>query len=140
MRRLIVDLATDFQDLPFDVSKHSEAFDSFAALNLLPQSIEPTLRARDLIFVRVPSCKFRIGVTGDPGAQEEIENNHGGIAFEIIYRADDPIEAHQVRGEVERYFLRHYPGRTLRSANEAGAEAVTGDCVYVTCQNPVSPT
>ena len=123
----------DFQGLPFDVSVHSEALKAFAALNLLPQSIEPALRARDLIFVRLPSCKFRIGVTCDPAAQAESESRGGSLAFEVIYKADDPTAAFQVRGDVERYFLRHYPGRTLTDAAAAN-EQPAGQYVYVACQ------
>ena len=136
MSEPVVYLVKDFQDLPFDVSKHSEALKSFAALNLLPQSLKPALRVRDLVFIRIPSCKFRIGVTSSPDMQEGRESSEGSIAFEVIYQADNPLEAKQVRGEVERYFLRHYPGRTLSSAKEAEERILTGNYVYVTCYTP----
>lgn len=123
----------DFAELPFDVSRHSEALNSFAALNLAPESIRPALRARDLVFVRFPSCKFRIGVTGDPELWESLEIDKGCIAFEQIYQADDSIQAEQIRAEVERYFLRHYPGCTLSSTYELEAANPTGNCVYVAC-------
>ena len=133
MSESVVYLEKDFQDLPFDVSKHSEALKSFEALNLLPQSIKPALCVRDLIFIRVPSCMFRIGVTENPIVQEKKESGKGSIAFEVIYQTDTPIEAQQVCGEVERYFLRHYPGRTLSRAKEAEDGMLTGNYVYVTC-------
>src|SRR5579871_4882774 len=122
----------DFHDLPFDVSKHAEGLNAFAALNLLPQSLKPALCARDLVFVRVPSSTFKIGVTDDPEAQERKEKSEGSIAFEVLYQADNTVEAEQVRREVERYFLRHYPGRTLSSEKKTGAEILIGAYVYIT--------
>ena len=132
----VVYLAEDFQDLPFDVSKHAEALRSFAILNLLPVSIKPALRARELIFIRFPSCKFRIGVTNNPNPHKGTAGNVGRIAFEIICQADNPTEAAQVCGEVERYFLRHYPGRFLHHVKEAEQEILSSKYVYVACYAP----
>jgi hypothetical protein len=130
-------LVGDFQDLPFDLSNHEEALKSFAALNLLPQSIKPALCARDLIFVKVPSCKFRIGVTSEPDVWEKIDSNGGTAAFEVIYKATSPEEADLVRGEVERYFLRHYPGRILSGGNASVTGILFGNFVYISCHTSV---
>ena len=120
----------DFSDLPFDVSRHAEALTAFAALNLTAASLRPMLRARELVFFRFPSCQFRIGVTPDPTVSEKIESDHNRIAFEVICRADSTTEAESIRHEVERYFLRHYPGRTLRGEQEHTA---LGNSVTITC-------
>ncbi len=133
LREIPLYAVEDFQDLPFEVSRHTEALKSFAALNLAPESIRPALRARELVFVRVPSCTFRIGVTVDPELHEKCEIGNGSIAFEQIYQADDPTQAAHIRDEVERYFLRHYPGRTLSGSQVTRATNPTGNYVYVIC-------
>ena len=122
----------DYSDLPFDVSKHSEALKSHAAMNLSTQSLRPVLRVRELIFFRVPFCRFRIGTTKNPDLQQKIESDGGSLAFETLFYADSTSEATRVQREVESYFLRHFPGRTLADEKEIAA----GDAVYVACYPP----
>lgn len=126
----------DFQDLQFDVSKHSEALKSFKTLNLLPRSIKPTLRARDLIFVKIPKCKIRIGVTGNLDSLMAKETSNGRIAFEVIYKADDLIDAHEVCAEVRRYFLRHFPGRILKDTIVDTETFLDINYVFISCYEP----
>ena len=121
--------AVDFQDLPFDVSRHVEALKSFAALDIPPRSVRPALRARDIVVVRRPSCRFRFGVALDAGAGAP---RHGeGGESEVIHEAASADEARGVCADVERYFLRHFPGRTLSRASEATASATNGTVVTI---------
>ena len=127
--------ADDFSDLGMDVERHREALTSFARLNLGHLSVRPALRAREVVFVKIPSCRFAFGITGDPGFQEQEEAERGAIGFEVIHAAAGVAEAGQVRDEVERYFLRHFPGRTLPRPAEWPTEGVY---VYVTCHAPAA--
>lgn len=112
----------DLSDLPFDIERHREGIRAFAKLNLDPQSVKPALRARDLVSIRVSSGMFRIGAAGgDTAAQEAAEKARGGTDFEIIHQCTGPEEAATIRSEVERYFLRHFPGRTLQGTPNAAS-------------------
>jgi hypothetical protein len=115
--------ALDLGGLPFDVTRHAEALDAFARLGLPASSVRPALRARDLVFRRIPSGPFRISLA-EAGAPAPAD---GCTHFEIIYEAATPEEARAVRGDVERYFQRHFPGRTL------AGEVSEGCRVTVTC-------
>ena len=125
----------DFSDLGFDITPHREALTSFARLNLELVSIRPALRARDLVFVRVPACRFAIGLTDDPVRQEASEVSRGCLGFVVIYEAESAAQAALVRHDVERYFLRHYPGRTMAWPNQT--VPAEGVYVYITCYAPL---
>jgi hypothetical protein len=120
--------AEPLHDPPFDVSQHQEALRSFARMGLAQASLRPALRARDLVFNRHPGCRFGIRLAVAPEAAKAEAILGGAIAFEVIHPAESALEAASVRGEVERYFLRHFPGRTLR-AEEADGSVGTWVCV-----------
>jgi hypothetical protein len=135
----------DFSDLGVDMARHQESLGAFARMKLDARSVRPVLRARDLVFVRVPSGSFLIGVTGgDLSAQEEAEKRRGCTDFEVIHETARVEEAHAVRAEVERYFLRHFPRRTLSGAHGVGAvdskdsEEQPSYHVYVACYVPAT--
>jgi hypothetical protein len=107
-------------------------------MNLDPASIRPTLRARDLVFIRLPACRFAFGVTSDPQAQSETEGIRGSLAYQLIHEADSVEEARRVRDEVERYFLRHYPGRTLPEMQGIPALGAAKTSVFILCYPPAS--
>src|SRR4051812_3273434 len=110
----------DFSDLGFDVARHRESLGAFVRLNLDARSVKPALRAREGVFVRAPSGSFYIGVSQqDPTALEAAERSEGCREFAVICRADTGTEATLVRNDVERYFLRHFPGRTLLESRAA---------------------
>lgn len=122
--------AEDFSDLGFDMEPHRETFISFAKMNLAAIAVKPTLRARDTVVVRFPGTQFALRVTDDPARQEAEEIRRGSIAFAVIHQAESAEGASQVRAEVERYFLRHFPGRTLA---EAKPPSPSGHYVYIVC-------
>ena len=105
---------------------------SFSRLQLDPISIEATLHAREIAIVTFPSCRFGISLGGS------FENRSDVINSEIIYRSDDITKAERVRAEVERYLLRHFPGRVLKQEGNktpgGGGEA----SVCIVCFSPVS--
>lgn len=113
----------DFTDLDFDIESHREGIKAMARLGLHPHSVKPTLRARNLVFVRVLSAKFRVGIV--PGDCTE------QAPFEVIYQADSLAEAKGIRGEVERYFLRHFPGRVLSREDPAQPNTEPGSCQVI---------
>jgi hypothetical protein len=127
--------ADDFSDLGFDMEPHREIFVSFAKMKLSPRAVRPALRARDMAFIRLPSSQIALRLTADPAQQEAIEAGRGGIGFSVIHSAAHLEEAQQVRVEVERYFLRHFPGRTV--AAEEGTDS-PGNSVVIVCYAPGS--
>jgi len=131
--------AIDLNDLDFDVARHAEGLRAFGRLALEPISIKPALRARDLALVRFPESKFLIGITDNAAQQEQAEQEKGSVGFAVIHtpreanRATE--EAETVRHEVERYFLRHFPGRTLPappSATTAASTSPNSPLVFIT--------
>jgi hypothetical protein len=122
----------DFSDLDFDIGRHSEALPKFAELEIAGPSIKAGLRAREIVTVRVPSGNFRIGVTQDAEAEESMERDNGCAFLAVIHEADGDSEAQLVRDDVERYFLRHFPGRILKRPEE-GLSSPAGSLVYVAC-------
>ena len=102
----------DYADLPFDLAPHREVPASCVKLGLHPASIRPLLWARDLVLVRAPGTRFHLGIVSE-GSPVAVWSA-GVVAAQVIYTAVDAAEALLIRGEVERYFLRHFPGRTDR--------------------------
>ena len=126
-------ISTDFTDLGFDLEPHRETVASFAKMNLAPSAVQPALRARDMAFVRFPSSRIALRVTEDHTRQEAVETSRGGIGFAVIHQAENAEDAWDIRAEVERYFLRHFPGRTLA---ESEATSRGGTSVYIVCFAP----
>jgi len=109
--------AEDYSDLGFDVGRHREAFGAFETLDLHPESVRPTLNARNLILYEVTQGKFTIGDTADAGEQEKAERSQGAIAFKVLYRSANGENVERVRSDVEKYFRRHFPGRCLNGVD-----------------------
>jgi hypothetical protein len=127
----------ELSNLGFDVERHREALNAFSRMDLDPRAVRPALRARDLVLVRVPSGKFRIGVERS-AAPERAEGSWDCIQSEVICEAAEPDEAEAIRAEVERYFLRHFPGRTLTAQTPSPGEK-TGPCrVFIALYAPES--
>jgi hypothetical protein len=104
------DLAVAYSDLGFDITPHREAIGKLIDYGYDAPTIRATLTARDIIFVRVVNSRFRIDVWNDPSTLP----NPAAFAGDVIFEASDAAQARQVREDVERYFLRHFPGRYVR--------------------------
>jgi len=119
----------DIDGLDFDVERHRESIPAMFRLALDSRSIRPALRARNIVFVRVPDGKFRVGVASGDGKIGD---------YAAIHETPSQEEAETVRNEVERYFLRHFPGRTIK--DEPGVdpidEAAETYSVYVASYAP----
>ena len=64
--------------------------------------------------------------------RDEIEE--GCCALESIFQDGNPEETEQVRSDVERYFLRHFPGRTIKApAADFSRLKGSGNVVFVAC-------
>jgi hypothetical protein len=107
----------DFSDLDFDVDRHREALAKLPLLNPDPRSVKPILRARETVMFRRPSGAFSIVIASPAGAV--LPGSH-------IHDAPTPEEALIVRADVERYFQRHFPGRTR--VHDADPGACTAPC------------
>ena len=127
--------ADDLGDLGFDMEPHRETFVSFAKMQLTPLAVRPALRARNMAFVRFPSSRIALRITEDPARQEAVEVGREGIGFAVIHQASSDEDAWDVCAEVERYFLRHFPGRTLASEKGTGSP---GKYVIIVCYAPDS--
>jgi len=105
--------ADDYSDLGFDVERHQEALRAFAGLGFHPESIRPTLIARNFVLYEVTQGKFTIGDTADALEQETAERSQGATAFKVLYRSVNGEKVERVRSDVVKYFRRHFPGRCL---------------------------
>jgi len=101
----------DYTGLPFDVRPHKEALRVFDRYGYGVASVIAALTARDLICRRMPHSKFRIDCAVDSGHSES-------TSFAVLYRTSDAKEARLVKYEVERYFMRHFPGRCLNKIDD----------------------
>src|SRR4051794_19836081 len=115
----------DFIELGLDSERHSEALGAFERMHLNPFSVKATLLAREHVFVRVPSGTFRISIRMQPAETSD------RAECVVIHEAADREEAVTVRAEVERYFLRHFPGRTLVDVTPTGNVLVGEASTYI---------
>jgi hypothetical protein len=93
-----------YADMGFDIAPHREALTAFALLGLKEESYRPTLKARDAITTRYAGNLFYIAL----GDGAEPSNT------ELLYDGETEGQAQVIRADVERYFLRHFPGRYCR--------------------------
>lgn len=120
----------DYTDLPFDLTRHTEAFKSFSVLILAANSIRAALIARDLVFVQLPHCMFCFSIDDCLEVTKSMHDAEGFLSYQIIHHAESVDEANLVCSDVERYFLRHYPGRILKSP---AIQNHSGIFVTITC-------
>jgi hypothetical protein len=110
-----------YSDLGFDVERHREAFRRFAELDMSESGVRATLIAREAVFHRHPTCRFRIGSTAEWEASKREEAARGAVDLVQLYHAEDPAAVEGVRSDVYRYFHRHFPGRCLEPKPEPDA-------------------
>jgi len=101
----------DYTSLAFDIGPHKEALRIFDRYGYDAASVIATLIARDLIHRRMPHGKFRIDCAVDLGRSDS-------ATFTALHRTSDAKEARLVKYEVERYFMRHFPGRCLNKIDD----------------------
>jgi hypothetical protein len=128
----------DFSDLDFDLEPHREAIAALVGAGFNDDTIRASLKARDLIHVRMRGSPFVIGLATDLTQAGECLPDQRCIAREVIYESRDSHAAQQVRREVESYFLRHFPGRCC-AMPQIGDSGMTAEAfVYVALFAPVS--
>lgn len=113
-------------DLDFDLEVHREAIEALSKAGTAGDSIAAIIRARNVAMVELPESRLSVGVCTD----NAVPSPSDGTSVRIVYSASDLKDADSVRSEVEKYFLRHFPGRT--TANDLDSIPGTGKpCVYV---------
>src|SRR5690349_4812963 len=74
----------DFSVLPFAMDDHWNGLAAMARMRLQKESILPTLRARNVVLVQMPSANFRIERTNGEDTDEESGQDAGDIVREVI--------------------------------------------------------
>jgi hypothetical protein len=128
----------DFSDLDFDLEPHREAIAALVGAGFNDDTIRASLKARDLIHVRMRGSPFVIGLATDLTQAGECLPDQRCIAREVIYESRDSHAAQQVRREVESYFLRHFPGRCCAMPQIGDSGMAAEAFVYVALFAPVS--
>lgn len=102
-----------------------------------PKTVRAILAVRDLVMhsPALNGTQFRIGITGDPKAQEERDHEAGCVKFQVVFESSDPHEARAVEADVRLNFLWHFPGRCLNKGDYRAETPVSGSTsfVYVAC-------
>jgi len=101
----------DYTSLAFDIGPHKEALRIFDRYGYDAASVIAALIARDLVYRRMPQGKFRIDCGVDSGCSDS-------ASFSALHRTSNAMEARLVKYEVERYFMRHFPGRCLNKIDD----------------------
>ena len=121
----------EFDDIGFDIAKHREALPKLAELGIVGPSLKAALRAREAVTVHRPTGKFRISVSEDLQTDAAGELQNGCTLLSVIHHGTDPLDSQRIRRDVERYFLRHFPGRTVRQEDECAGATVRNLVVVV---------
>jgi len=112
--------------LDFDIGVHREAIEVLTNSGLNPASIDAILRARNVALVELPDSRLSVGV----GSNTAIPSPSDGTTVKVVFTTDLLVDAEKVKSDVEKYFLRHFPGRTTQ--NDLPSQTGSGKpCVYV---------
>lgn len=114
------------RDLGFDLAIHQEAIEIMTKAGLGEASIDAILRARNAAIVDLPGSRLSVGIA----EESAVPSPSDGTGVRVVCSGEEARDAFTVRLDVEKYFLRHFPGRT--TANDLPSPPGKGaPCVYV---------